>query len=497
MFVLGIVKLFFLFVNGLTQNMHEQLTAFIQAGDFLAAVSNNIDILAGMFDHYLSGANNLRLASIILMLLAFILFLFLIIILYVKSIISFLKSNNSADDKQSDDDADFNEDEDLQLNQIMMEEQERERELERELQKELELARIQKDFLESTEKAQKQEKKRLIEEEEQKEREKEQKNKEKEEKGRRERKKERADKKRKTTIDLDWEKGKTVKLNDNTPQLSEEFLSYRQSQKSLSDLLGLMIDMLGRGVDDLKIAQTIMYRNQGKNSEDDVLQLIEAVKDFITLCINGNFDKLQKTQSLPSEADALYHLANGDTTITLSLLENLMDYHIEQSGKAISAQKRAEMFKSISNYANTFGSIAAIHDLHLATGAFELAIELNPANINAWGRLGDMYARATSNNKAIWAYNNVLNQADEDLYARQVANANKMMSQYLYDQGNSLQAAKLYNSSKQYYDSLGINRRLDKQELEIVEIIEANQQQDLQRTIQKILERKNAAVYNF
>ena len=72
-----------------------------------------------------------------------------------------------------------------------------------------------------------------------------------------------------------------------------------------------------------------------------------------------------------------------------------------------------------------------------------------------------------------------------------------MMSQYLYDQGNSLQAAKLYNSSKQYYDSLGINRHLDKQEMEIVEIIESHQKDEIQQTIQKILSQKNAAVYNF
>ena len=67
------------------------------------------------------------------------------------------------------------------------------------------------------------------------------------------------------------------------------------------------------------------------------------------------------------------------------------------------------------------------------------------------------------------------------------------MSQHLYAQGNSLQAAKLYNSSKQYYDSLGINRRLDKQEVEIIEIIEAHQKEELQATIQKILSQKTSS----
>ncbi len=467
--------------------MHEQLTTLVQIGEFFASVSNNIDALAGVADHYLSGAQNLRLASIILMLLAFLLFLFLIIILYVKSIVSFLKSGK--DDNTDIDDSIFDEEDEERLKQIM-EEQERERELEKELQKELELARTEKEILEQTEKRKQQEKETA-----EKERKKEKtRAKEKEKK---DDERQRGAKKAQAAIDLDWKKGKTPETAAETPVLNQEFLSYRQSQKDLSELLGLVIDMLVRGVDDLKIAQTVMFRNQGKNSEDDILQMIESTKDFITLCLNGNFDRLPANNTQVSEADALYHLALGDPTLALSMIEHLMDYNIELGSQASPAQKREELFRIVSNYACTFGNLASINDLHLATGAFELAIELNPSNINAWGRLGDMYAKATSTSKAIWAYNNVLNQADEDLYVRQVANANKMMSQYLYDQGNSLQAAKLYNSSKQYYDSLGINRRLDKQELEIVEIIESNQKNDLHQTIQKLLERKNSVVYNF
>ena len=71
------------------------------------------------------------------------------------------------------------------------------------------------------------------------------------------------------------------------------------------------------------------------------------------------------------------------------------------------------------------------------------------------------------------------------------------MSQYLYAQGNSLQAAKLYNSSKQYYDSLGINRRLDKQEIEIVEIIESHHQDEIQSTILRILGRDGGKGFSF
>ena len=94
--------------------------------------------------------------------------------------------------------------------------------------------------------------------------------------------------------------------------------------------------------------------------------------------------------------------------------------------------------------------------------------------------------------KAVWAYQNVLNFADGEIDIMQVANANRSLSEHLYAEGNSLQAAKLYNSSKQYYDSLGINRRLDKQEIEIIEIIESNQQTSLPEMIQKLLGSSNS-----
>lgn len=467
--------------------MYEQIISIFSSSEILATVSNNIDDLATIIDGYLSGANNLRIASIILMLLAFILFLFLVIIIYVKSIVSFLKSDNKNTEKDDGavDDI-FNEEDAERLNRIMSEE-DRERELEKELQKELELARAEKEMFEQREMQEKQRKDAVRREEKANTREREKETKEKEQA------EEKESEPKGIVVDLDWKKGKLRDLEQNAPTLSNEFLSYHQSTKDLSELLGLIIDMIGRGVDDLKIAQTLMFRNQGKNSEDDILQIIDSIKDFIALCINQNFDRLPNASQLPREEDALFHLAQGDPTLALAMLETLMDFNIDRSSMAGIDVKKDEIFKEISAQSCVFGSLAAINDIHLATGAFELAIELNPNNVNAWCRLGDMYAKADSNNKAVWAYQNVLTLADEEIYARQVANANKMMSQHLYAQGNSLQAAKLYNSSKQYYDSLGINRRLDKQEVEIIEIIEAHQKEELQATIQKILSQKTSS----
>lgn len=461
--------------------MYEQIATIFSVSEILSSVSTNLEVLADVVNGYLSGANNLRIASIILMLLAFILFLFLVIILYVKSIISFLRNDKSA--TQHDDDI-FNDEDAERLNQIM-EEQERERELEKELQKELELARAEKEMQEMKEAQNRQQEQENIKIQKQLEQESKAKKIKMEEKTQSIRNEAKS-----IALDLDWKKGKLLEGDVPATVINHDLMSYKQSHRELSELMGLIIDMIGRGVDDLKIAQTVMFRNQGQSSEDDILQIIDSVKDFIGYCQDQKFQRLPNYQQLPKEEEALTHLAQGDPTLALAMLEALMDYHIDRSAGIENEAKKNEIYQDVSLMAGVFGSLAAINDIHLATGAFELAIELYPNNVNAWSRLGDMYARAESNNQAVWAYQNVLSQADEEVYARQVANANRMMSQHLYALGNSLQAAKLYNSSKQYYDALGINRRLDKQEVEIIEIIEAHQQEELSATIARILNRE-------
>ena len=81
------------------KNMLEQVITIFSSENFMSSVAGNIDVLAGLFNKYLSGAGNVRMASTILMLLAFVMFLFLIIVLYVKSIIAFLKTETASSSK--------------------------------------------------------------------------------------------------------------------------------------------------------------------------------------------------------------------------------------------------------------------------------------------------------------------------------------------------------------------------------------------------------------
>lgn len=456
--------------------MLEQVITLMSGADFLSVVANDINMLAGLIDRFLSGFNNLRSVSILLMLLAFILFLFLIIILYVKAIVSFLKSENSAAAQSGSE-----EDEAAENDCSLTNELELEKELERELERELELSRNEKALNEQRSRA----------------REEQQKENESKEKTRAEKTQAQDAAKKTNVLDLDWKKGKTFDSDGNEVPLQAVNLQYQQSHKSLDELLGLIVNMIGRGVEELKIAQTVMFRNQGENSEDEIIQTIASIKDFIALCLNGRFKNLQSDKPLPAEDEALFHLANGDPSLALALLEALMDNEIEKSTQMPQGDKRDQIFRETSNYAATFGTLASLTDVHLATSSFELAVELNPQNINAWNRIADMYHLTDAQNKAMWAYQNVINLADENLNPQQMANAYKMLSQYYYAQGNSLQAAKYYNASKQYYDSIGINRRLDRKEVEIIEIIESRQNDDLENTVARILANQEMRQYSY
>ena len=242
--------------------MFDKLLDTLSTSEVAASISNQLDMLAGFIDGYLTGMDNLRMASFILMILALLLFLFLIIIIYIKTIVAFLRDDNDANslERQDGDEEEdiFDEEDQLRLNQVI-DDKEREQELEKELQKELELAHAE----------------RIAEEKEQRQLDTLKKQPAKEEKIK--------SNEKNAAIKLDWEKGKFKELDAlaQNIEIRPDILSYHQSNRQINELVGLIIDMIGRGVDDLKIAQTILFRNQYMSSEEEVLQLIDAVKEFI------------------------------------------------------------------------------------------------------------------------------------------------------------------------------------------------------------------------
>ena len=466
----------------------------IETQGFINGLLSKVGEILDGLEAYFAEVDGIRILSFVLLVIAIILFLLSFIAIGIHRIMSIIKSGSS--DKASKNDEDGTE------NIFNFEDED---ELEKELQRELEFAaneqqrqELELQQLEEKERLEK-ENKELLEK-----KQKEKQEKEQLEKKEREKKKKVQQEKelntfkehksyKESTLELDWKKGVNKdSSNDQLDDIESLSLSYKQSSVELNNLMGLAIDMLGRGVDELKIAQTLNFKNQGMSDENEILKAIDALKGFINLSIKGKFAMLENYDELPNEDQALFHLANGDSSLALALLENLMDTSIDKANSSASEEKRQKMYMEISDYACCFGALAEMNDIMLATSSYELAIELQSTNVIAWGRLGDVYKKANSTSKAIWAYQNVLNFADGEIDVAQIANANKNISEQLYAEGNSLQAAKLYNSSKQYYDSLGINRRLDKKEVEIIDIIEHNKDTSLPDMINKLLSRDRA-----
>lgn len=423
---------------------------------FSLAITQNLSGVAGFFQRYFAGTDNLRIVSIILLLLAFVLFLFLVVILYIKSLLSFIKDEQQsvASSASSYTPASApSVSRDLEL----------EKELEKELERDLENTRYkrqQAQNLQIKEKA-----------------------------------KEKEERVNKPSVfgenfrgnasqtEFDWKTGKTGELDELAAGV---LLNSHINSRPLIDLTGLIITMLGRNIDAGKIAQTVRSKCGNCATEEEVIQTIDSIKSFISLSNNRKFNQL--APDLPSPHEALTSLAKGDAGPALSMLEALINALVDKASQAKTLQKRDIIFLEASNYACIFGSIANLDgDNALATSSYELAIELSPKNANAWSRAADAYATDHADSKAVWAYQNVLKYADADLYPHQVANAHKKLAAYYEAQGDKLKASKLMNLSSDYYQTIGINLGLTSKEQDIIDIIESKQEADLPETVEKLL----------
>lgn len=289
-------------------------------------------------------------------------------------------------------------------------------------------------------------------------------------------------------IRLDWDK--------NVDNIQEELdnttsLNYQRPQESMKELIGLIINMLSREVTPQKIAQAVYYRNQGEKNTEEILQTISAVRDFVTLCNTGKFNSLLARSELPSNNEALYNWAQGDNSLCLLLLENLIKQQIDTADTK-SGLPQDLIYAQAASYSCLFGTIAMENNLELAQNSFELALELAPQSINAWSRCGDVYWQQKDYKNAVYAYQNVADNGDKILYAPQIANARHKLAEYNIDSGNTDTAAKLEKDSQSYYDEIGITKALSDKENESLNFIAENQQINLESSIIKLLQVRQA-----
>lgn len=289
-------------------------------------------------------------------------------------------------------------------------------------------------------------------------------------------------------IRLDWDK--------NVDNIQEELdnttsLNYQRPQESMKELIGLIINMLSREVTPQKIAQAVYYRNQGEKNTEEILQTISAVRDFVTLCNTGKFNSIPARSELPSNNEALYNWAQGDNSLCLLLLENLIKQQID-TAETKSGLPQDLIYAQAASYSCLFGTIAMENNLELAQNSFELALELAPQSINAWSRCGDVYWQQKDYKNAVYAYQNVADNGDKILYAPQIANARHKLAEYNIDSGNTDTAAKLEKDSQSYYDEIGITKSLSDKENESLNFIAENQQINLESSIIKLLQVRQA-----
>ena len=289
-------------------------------------------------------------------------------------------------------------------------------------------------------------------------------------------------------IRLDWDK--------NVDNIQEELdnttsLNYQRPQESMKELIGLIINMLSHEVTPQKIAQAVYYRNQGEKNTEEILQTISAVRDFVTLCNTGKFNSIPARSELPSNNEALYNWAQGDNSLCLLLLENLIKQQID-TAETKSGLPQDLIYAQAASYSCLFGTIAMENNLELAQNSFELALELAPQSINAWSRCGDVYWQQKDYKNAVYAYQNVADNGDKILYAPQIANARHKLAEYNIDSGNTDTAAKLEKDSQSYYDEIGITKALSDKEDENLNFIAENQQINLESSIIKLLQVRQA-----
>ena len=270
----------------------------------------------------------------------------------------------------------------------------------------------------------------------------------------------------------------------NKPQDNDA--TAKQAEPEKENLIGIIVNLLGRGVNVPKINQSLYYHYKNTYELNDIIHTVQSVCNFIGLCNSGKFDYLPQRQMLPENDAAMYAWANGDYSLALILLQSFLNQLMEQS------QEESGIIKDMthalaSNCACIMGDIAKLKDIDLAHNSFELATELSSKNVVAWSRLGDIYMLEGALEKAMISYQNVVDIADVYLYAAELAHAKQQLAIYYQKQEVYNKAEQLEKESRKYYEGTGIYNNLTEKEILAYNTIYAGSSQNLRQYIYNLL----------
>lgn len=258
----------------------------------------------------------------------------------------------------------------------------------------------------------------------------------------------------------------------------------------IEDFVALVLNLLGRGVNEAKIIQALYHYYKTSFKEEDVFQIVRAVRDFLGLCNAGKFDPLPDKNQLPPLQDAICALARGQAKQCLILLQSLLNYQMDLADSETGIIQDLN-YAIAANYACLMGNLARLNDIELAHNSFELATELAPKNVRAWNRLGDMYMLKDTPEKALIAFQNVLDIGDEILYAAQIADAQQYLSTYFQNMGLTAKAAEMREASNRFYEASGIRTPLSSVENIVFQTILNNSAENTPIAVAALLSARN------
>lgn len=257
-----------------------------------------------------------------------------------------------------------------------------------------------------------------------------------------------------------------------------------EENKNIGSLLTLILNLLGRNVSEQKILQIIYQKFSPMFAVNNLLQIFRSIKDFIGLCNSGRLDYIPGRNKLPLNEQALYSLSCGDTTPCLAILQSFLNMEMEKAEQETGVIKEIT-YAQAANCACIMGNFAYLDDKPLAHNAFELATELSPRNVNAWNRLADLYIEEDSIEKAMIAYQSVLDYGDDVMYPEQMANAQEKLAQYYEKMGMTERAEQYKKMSTDFYHSYGMLSKLTPTEEDALLLIAENS--DIRETITVLL----------
>ena len=290
-------------------------------------------------------------------------------------------------------------------------------------------------------------------------------------------------------VPFDWNKDISKKQAKLNADVDESLLSYHAESKSVKELAFLIIDMICRGVDDAKIVQTINFRTQGKECPFDILQMVSAVRKFMKFCVEGKFFALKEYDpSLPDADEALFHLAKGDSSLALLLMQADLQFLLDKA-QAQDAEGKEKIRIAILKDVLTLAALAEIDNLDMALEALNLVVDLAPDNPVILSRIADINLKKGNIHQAASIYSQILEAAKSyPISPDIIANAQFKSAQYF---GHSKPEANIWKrESLAFFARAELNQKLSPQEIKVVNLIEAKGDKDIEKLILRFFMQK-------